>query len=85
MTPTAIIEAKLREFAERPEFSHAIPDVAKAIASALADARRADVETVRVFIGRGCSLCDQRVSNRHGDCDQCGEALAALSRLAGET
>ena len=58
MTPTAIIEAKLLELGytdpDDPSGADSLANDAQAIASALADARRADVEVVRAFIGRGC-------------------------------
>ncbi len=82
---TAIIEAKLLELGytdpEDPSGPDSIANDAKAIASALADARRADVETVRAVLGGG-TLCDHEGCA----CSLKGEtALAALSRLAGET
>jgi hypothetical protein len=80
---TAIIEAKLHAFARDIErawrlgtdaasVEHFERETAKAIASALADARRADVEVVRAFL--------RTVQELEPD-----EVTAALSRLAGET
>jgi hypothetical protein len=79
-TDAAIIEAKLLEFLDRDEYTP-LSQQAQELASALADARRADVEVVRValdakWVGKTAAHANESARQR---------ALAALSRLAGET
>jgi hypothetical protein len=93
-----IIEAKLREFFPRDEYM-AVNGLgseeyeadtatgAEEIAAALRESRKADVEAVNVGLRRGGILpheCADKWCHCHETMKRHNDALAALSRLAGD-